>query len=187
MKADTLRPDRAAQAILGSEDGAEGRDAAVRAKASEVVICLDAFHRVKGTRRALVRTPADLTVDQRTTIAGLSSSGSGPSRAHPLNERLWASFAAKGHAGKALLAGWLPWEERSRSEPFAEPAMTIEHDRPLIPTTLEHELSNAKAEATNVHLRVLTRRAYGFQTPKALIAMAMPTRGGCCPDLPERS
>jgi len=44
-----------------------------------------------------------------------------------------------------------------------------------------------RAEATNVHLRVLTRRAYGFHTPDALIAMAMLTRGGLCPDLPGRT
>ncbi|MDQ3104017.1 MAG: transposase [Actinomycetota bacterium] len=44
----------------------------------------------------------------------------------------------------------------------------------MIWNTLEHGLSNARSEATNVHLRVLTRRAYDFHTPDALIAMAMP-------------
>ena len=46
--------------------------------------------------------------------------------------------------------------------------------------------SNGRSEATNAHLRVLTRRSYGFHTPAALIAMAMVTRGGCCPPLPGR-
>jgi len=57
----------------------------------------------------------------------------------------------------------------------------------LIWNTLEHGLSNARSEATNVHLRVLTRRAYGFHTPDALIAMAMLTRGGLRPALPGRT
>lgn len=47
--------------------------------------------------------------------------------------------------------------------------------------------SNARVEATNTHLRVLTRRAYGFHSPEALIAMAHLTRGGLCPDLPGRT
>jgi transposase len=51
---------------------------------------------------------------------------------------------------------------------------------------MNHGLSNARTEATNTHLRVLTRRSYGFHTPEALIAMAMLTRGGLCPDLPGR-
>jgi len=65
-------------------------------------------------------------------------------------------------------------------------AKTIEHYKPLIVNTLVHGLSNARAEATNTHLRTLTRRAYGFHSPEALIAMAMLTRGGCCPPLPGR-
>jgi hypothetical protein len=36
-------------------------------------------------------------------------------------------------------------------------------------------------------LRVLTRRAYGFRSPEALITMAMLTRSGLCPPLPARS
>lgn len=48
-------------------------------------------------------------------------------------------------------------------------------------------MSNARVEATNTHLRVLTRRAYGFHSADALIAMAMLTRGGLCPALPGRA
>jgi hypothetical protein len=43
------------------------------------------------------------------------------------------------------------------------------------------------SEATNTHLRLLTRRAYGYHSPDALIAMADLTRGGLCPALPGRS
>ena len=95
-------------------------------------------------------------------------------------------FAAKGQHGRVLLAGWLAWARRSRLPAFVKLAKTIERYRPLIWNTLEHALSNARSEATNTHLRVLTRRAYGFHTPDALIAMAMLTRGGLCPPLPGR-
>ena len=52
---------------------------------------------------------------------------------------------------------------------------------------VEHGLSNARVEATNTHLRLLTRRAYGYRSPESLIAMADLTRGGLCPPLPGRS
>jgi len=33
----------------------------------------------------------------------------------------------------------------------------------------------------------LTKRAYGFHSPEAMIGMAMLTRGGLCPALPGRA
>jgi transposase len=95
-------------------------------------------------------------------------------------------FEAKGHRGRLLLAGWLAWAKRSRIPAFIKLAATIDHFRQLIWNTLDHELSNARSEATNTHLRVLTRRSYGFHSAEALIAMAMLTRGGLCPNLPGR-
>jgi len=81
----------------------------------------------------------------------------------------------------------LSWARRSRLPGFVKLAKTIDRYRALIWNTLEHRLSNARSEATNVHLRVVTRRAYGFHTPDALIAMAMLTRGGLRPALPGRT
>ena len=76
---------------------------------------------------------------------------------------------------------------RCRLEPFVKLAKTIKHYQPLILNAVEHGLSNARSEATNTHLRLLTRRAYGYHSPEALIAMADLTRGGLCPPLPGRS
>jgi hypothetical protein len=55
----------------------------------------------------------------------------------------------------------------------------------LILIAVEHGLSNARSEATNTHLRLLTRRAYGYHSPEALIAMAGLTRGGLCHHSPD--
>jgi len=46
--------------------------------------------------------------------------------------------------------------------------------------------SNARVEAINTQIRLITRRAYGFHSPAALIALAMLTLGGLCPPLPGR-
>jgi transposase len=93
--------------------------------------------------------------------------------------------AAKGAKGRQLLAGWLSWANGPGC-PLRQARQTIEKYRPLILNTLDHGLSNARVEATNTHLRILTRRAYGYHSPDALIAMAMLTRGGLCPILPGR-
>lgn len=134
-----------------------------------------------------MKNPGDLTGQQRTTLASIAKTNKGLYRAYLLKEQLRAVFAAKGTRGRVLLAGWLVWARRSRLPAFVSLARTIEHYRDLILHTLDHGLSNARSEATNVHLRVLTRRAYGFHTPEALISMAMLTRGGLCPPLPGRA
>jgi transposase len=65
-------------------------------------------------------------------------------------------------------------------------ATTIKRFLTLIHNTLEHGVSKALSEATNTHLRLLTRRAYGYHSAEALITMATLTRGGLCPPLPGR-
>jgi len=63
-------------------------------------------------------------------------------------------------------------------------AKTITKQRPGIKAAIEHGLSNARIEQVNTQRRLITRRAYGFRTPEALIALAMLTLGGLCPALP---
>ncbi len=75
---------------------------------------------------------------------------------------------------------------RPPSPAFARLAKTITRFQDLILNAVEHNLSNARSEATNTHLRLLTRRAYGYHSPDSLIAMADLTRGGLCPPLPGR-
>ena len=50
---------------------------------------------------------------------------------------------------------------------------------------IEHGLSNARVEAINTQIRMITRRAYGFHSPGALIALAMLSLAGLCPPLPR--
>jgi hypothetical protein len=87
-------------------------------------------------------------------------------RAYLLEEQMRAIFAAKDDHGERLLAGCLAWAKRSQLPALVELARTIEHYKPLIVNTLRHGLSNARSEATHVHLRALTRRAQGSTAPK---------------------
>jgi transposase len=143
---------------------------------------------LKHTRWALLKNPPNLTGDQRATLAGIAKANGGLYRAYLLKEQLRAIFQAAELAdARALLGGWIAWARRCRLDPFVKLAKTIKHYQPLILNAVEHGLSNARSEATNTHLRLLTRRAYGYHSPEALIAMADLTRGGLCPPLPGRS
>lgn len=67
---------------------------------------------------------------------------------------------------------------------------TRHHDQTpsnLDPQRRRARSSHARSEATNTHLRLLTRRAYGYHGPESLIVMADLTPGGLCPPLPGRS
>jgi transposase len=213
---DALGEERSALLTHISADGAEWIHAVATERAPQAVVCLDAFHVVawataaldavrrglwnqlrrdgktdqakalKGSRWALLKNPPDLTGDQRTTVATIAKTNHPLYRAYLLKEQLREVFAAKGVQGKRLLAGWLSWAARSRLPEFVALAKTIKRFLPLIYNTLEHGVSNALSEATNTHLRLLTRRAYGYHSAEALIAIATLTQGGLCPPLPGR-
>jgi transposase len=206
---DELGPDRAAMLTHVSADGAEWIHAVVRDKAPQAVICLDAFHVVMWAMKALdkvrVRTfaqagtkdrhamwavrknPGDLSTEQRTSLASIATTNKTLYRAYLLKEQLREVFRVKGRVGRQLLAGWLWWASHSRIPEFVALARTIRRYRDLVWNTLDHNMSNARSEATNTHLRALTKRAYGYHSPEALIAMGMLTRGGLCPALPGRN
>ena len=214
---DLLGPERSAQLTHVSADGAEWIHDAVAERAPQAVLCLDAFHVVawataaldavrrgmwnqlrtagkkdqaaelKGSRWALLRNPAHQTGDQRTTVASIATVNKPLYRAYLIKEQLRMVFETKGEQGRTLLTGWIAWAQRCQLPEFVKLAKTIKRYRDLIHNTLDHGLSNALSEATNTHLRLLTRRAYGYHSADALIAMATLTRGGCCPALPGRS
>lgn len=214
---DALGAERAKDLTHVSSDGAEWIHTPVKTRAPQAVLCLDPFHivqwatdavdkvrrglwnalrgtghtdaagEVKGTRWVVLKNPENLTGEQRTALAVIAKTNNRLYRAYLLKEQLRAVFAVKGRKGRRLLTGWIAWATRCRIPEFTKLAKTIKHYLTLIHNTLDHGLSNARSESTNTHLRVLTRRAYGFHTPEALITMAMLTRSGLCPPLPGRS
>ena len=52
---------------------------------------------------------------------------------------------------------------------------------------IEHGLSNGLIESVNTKIRLITRIAFGFHSPDALIALAMLNLGGHRPALPGRN
>ncbi|CKS35042.1 transposase [Mycobacterium tuberculosis] len=56
-----------------------------------------------------------------------------------------------------------------------------------IDAALDHGLWQGLIESTNTKIRLLTRIAFGFRSPEALIALAMLALGGRRPALPGRT
>jgi transposase len=143
---------------------------------------------LKGARWALWKRPERLTERQRAKLASIAVANRRLYRAYLLKEQLRVVFQERDpDAAIALLDAWLAWARRCRLPSFVKLAKTISVQRAGIVATLTHRLSNARIEATNTSLRLVCRRAYGFHSADALIALAMLKLGGLCPALPGRS
>ncbi|MCI0689724.1 MAG: ISL3 family transposase [Sporichthyaceae bacterium] len=142
--------------------------------------------RLKHARWALWKNPDDLSDQQRAKIAWIATTDPRLYRAYLLKEGMRHVFAIKGEAGKHALDRWISWARRSRIPVFVELQRKIVKHRDSIHATLDHGLSNALIESTNTKIRLLTRIAFGFHDPQALIALAMLALGGYRPALPGR-
>lgn len=141
---------------------------------------------LKNARYALWKNPEDLTERQTEKLAWIAKTDPRLYRAYLLKEGLRHVFSVKGEEGKAALDRWLGWARRCRIPVFVELGAKIKRHRAAIDASLDHGLSNALIESTNTKIRVLTRIAFGFRSPDALIALAMLALGGHRPSLPGR-
>ena len=142
--------------------------------------------RLKGARYALWKNPEDLTERQNAKLSWIAKTDKRLYRAYLLKEGLRHVFSVKGDEGKQALDAWLSWARRCRIPVFVELAARIKKHRVAIDASLDHRLSQGLIESTNTKIRVLTRIAFGFRSPEALIALAMLALGGHRPALPGR-
>ncbi len=194
---DALGPERSAVIELVSADGAEWIERVVRRRCTGATLCTDPFHVVawatealdavrrevwnaarrsgetalakdlKGARFALWKNPEDLSERQATKLAWIAATNEPLYRAYLLKEELRLVFALRGAEGRQLLDGWLSWARRCQIPAFVELARKVARNRPGIEATLSHGLSNARVEAVNTKIRLLTRIAFGFHSATA--------------------
>jgi len=214
---DALGEHRSGQLSLVSADAADWIANAVATRCPQAVLCLDPFHVVrwatdaldevrrqtwnaarrsgqpalarelKGARFALWKNPEHLTVRQRSKLARVAALNQHLDKAYLLKEELRLVFKLKGARAVALLDAWLSWARRCRIPAFVKLARSITDHRAGIQASLLYGLSNGLVESVNTKLRLLTRIAFGFRSPEALIALAMLALGGLCPPLPGRA
>jgi len=74
--------------------------------------------------------------------------------------------------------------EISRIPDFVKAAATIRKNKDGITAAIERRLSNGRHEGLNNKIRTMTRRAYGFHSPDAALALVMLTCGPTTLTLP---
>jgi transposase len=132
---------------------------------------------LKGSRWALLKNPDKLTGPQHATLASIKTTNDPLYRAYLMKEQLREVFVLKGTRGRRLLLGVISWASHSKIPEMVTLAKTLRHFQNLIYNTLDHELSNARAEATNNHIRLLT--LYLPRNASAQLRRHARTRAGC--------
>ena len=140
----------------------------------------------KGARWALLKNPQDLTQDQGDTLKALRRNGGALWRAYQLKEALRAVFAGDLPPADVmdLIDRWCSRAQRSRIPGFVKAAATIRKNKDGISAAIERRLSNGRHEGLNNKIRTMTRRAYGFHSPEAALALVMLTCGPTTLTLP---
>jgi len=133
----------------------------------------------KGSRWALLKNPEDLTETQAAQLARIRRNRGGMWRAYEMKEQFRAIFAGdlgRDEAGE-LLDRWCARAQRSRLAPFVKVARTMRERRELLLNAVEHGISNGRVEGLNTKVRLLIRRAYGFHSADAALALVMLAAG----------
>jgi transposase len=202
-----LGPERAKELAAVSMDMAAPYIAEVRAQAPNAEIAFDPFHVVKlgneavqEVRRSEVHDNKDLPAakilkDARWSLLRASEAATDKDqlrlsevaalnkpvyRAYLLKEELRALYSCPMEAAESHLDSWLSWASRSQLAPFVRVAKTIRTNRDGVLAAIRLGLSNGRLEGINNKVGVIKRRAFGFHSAGALIAMIFL----CCSNLP---
>ena len=142
---------------------------------------------VKNSRYALWKNPENLTEKQTVKLAWIVQTDPTLGRAYYLKEGLRVIFKLPIDEAIEALDKWVGWARRCRIPAFVKLQKSIVKHRTAILAAIEHGLSNGRVESMNTKIRLITRIAFGFKSPDALIALAMLSLGGHKPVLPGRT
>lgn len=139
----------------------------------------DAAKEFKDARWSLLKNPQDLTDRQADTLAALHAAGGKVPRAWAMKEMVRAIFAPglTVSAVAELIDRLLARLSRCRLRPFIRLGRTIRKHRDGILAARRLKLSNARAEALNNKVKLIVRRAYGFHSANAALALVHLTCG----------
>jgi transposase len=186
---DDLGSEKAAalQAVSMDMGPAFAKSVTAPGHAPQAIICIDPFHAVKlagdaldvlrrqtwnelrqlpdqaaarkfkGARWSLMKKPENVTDEQSATLRRLRNHG-GDLDPADTGELLDRSISKASRSGLA---------------PFVKVAKTIRKHRDGILAAIRLKINNARAEGLNNHVRLITRRAYGFHSPTAALALVM--------------
>jgi transposase len=127
---------------------------------------------IKKLRWALLKDDLTLSEAEQASLAQLKR----------MNQRLYSAYLLKEHLGdildrrqinvvSALLKRWCTSATRSRLPEFVDVAKTIKKHFDGIVAYVRFRVTNGPTEGLNNKARLLTRRAYGFHSAAAVLAM----------------
>jgi len=129
---------------------------------------------IKGLYWPLLKNPWNLTPKQGERLSTLQKDNARLYRAYLLKEEFAAILDRRQpNVVKDMLQDWMEWASRSRLPAFVKVARTIRKHLDDIVAYIRYRLTNGVVEGLNNKARLLTRRAYGFHSASAAIAMIM--------------
>ena len=146
-----------------------------------------AAKRFKDARWSLLKTPANLTDKQAVTLRRLKAAGGEVWRGYTLKEAARGIFAPGLTVTdvEILIDRLLSRLARSRLEPFTRLGKTIRKHRDGILAAVRLGINQGRTEALNNKVRLIVRRAYGFHSAEAALALVMLTCGPITLRLPH--
>jgi len=131
------------------------------------------------SRFSLWKNPWNLDARERRRLKGIERNNRTLYRAYLLKESLARAldYRQEWRARRALKE-WLGWASRSRLPAFVKLARTVRKHLEGILAYVGERLTNGIVEGINTRLRMVARRAFGFHSPQALIAMLYLCCGG---------
>jgi transposase len=196
---DALGPDRSWFILVVSMDMCAAYIAAVREAVPTAHIAFDPFHVVrlanealqtvrrtdarelkgtpaakvlKGERWTLLRASENLDDAQRVRLADVARLNQRVYRAYMLKEELRALYRCPDvETARKHLDDWLAWASRSKLAPFVRLARTLRRYKDGVLAAIHFHISNARLESLNAKIDLVQRRAFGFHSAEALIAM----------------
>ena len=141
----------------------------------------------KDARWSLLKNPEDLADRQAATLAALQTAGGKVPRAWAHKKTIREIFkpGLTVAAVEKLIDRLLARLSRSRLPPFVRLGRTIRNHRQGILAARRLGLNNARAEALNNKVKLIVRRAFGFHSARAALALILLACGPITLTLPH--
>ncbi len=134
---------------------------------------------IKRARWPLLKNAEDTTAINQLKLSEVERASKPLFRAYLLKEALRLALSRKQvWRARRDLRRWIGWAARSRLESFKRLSKTIRKHLEGILAYIDLQLTNGLVEGINAKSRVSARRAYGYHSAHALMAMVMLCNGG---------
>jgi transposase len=139
----------------------------------------EAAKRFKDSRWSLLKKPEKLTDEQAAILSRIKAAGGEVWRAYELKEAVRGIFqpGLSPEDVEVLIDRLLSRLARSRLDPFVRLGNTIRKHPDGILAAIRLRINQGRTEALNNKVRLITRRAYGFHSVKAALALVLLTCG----------